>query len=206
MRNLIKKILKESELRFGIGQKVRLSPDSRFFADGHRNPHSEHDVGRVIEVDSYVKDFHYKVKWDAGYDNWYREVDLIPGFNYDLTNDLFDQLNESDEYEWIEDTLNSMPNPYQMEGQEFIDFMNKYFQSNPSPKLERTYRFISDVHGLALKDHTGAYFHMRRETMDNMVYHIEEYLSRSSSRRKKHITEEFEDLYSTIKPLIDTYK
>lgn len=205
MKNLIKKILKESEwfgMIFRVGNRVRLSPNSQFMDDGPQNPSSEYEVGTIIETHPNNA-FCYRVRWDAGYTNFYKRNDLLPLFDYDETNDLFNKINES---EWYEDVINSIPNPYQMEGQEFIDFMNKYFQSNPSPNLNRKYKITEDNRGLALKDYTGVYFHMDEETMDEVVYHIEEYLSRPSSGKRKNITEEFEDLYSTIKPLIDTYK
>ena len=117
-------------------------------------------------------------------------------------------LKESeDDFGWAEDIVGNT-DVYQLRGQDFIRFMNHYFQSHPSPSLNRTYQIVPDSVGYyMLTDHTGDYFEIHNKSLHLywMIREIEGILDRyRKSAQHEMVFKEFLDLYNTIKPLVDT--
>ena len=117
-------------------------------------------------------------------------------------------LKESeDDLGWAEDIVGNT-DVYQLRDQDFIRFMNQYFQTHPSPTLNRTYQIVStNVGYYSLADHTGYYveFHNLNLHMKWMVREIERVLDKyRKASQHEMVYKEFLDLYNTIKPLIDS--
>lgn len=118
-------------------------------------------------------------------------------------------LKESeDDLGWAEDIIGNT-DIYQLKGNAFINFMNQYFQSHPSPNDSRMYKILEDHEepgSYMLTDHTGNYFSLdyNELNMDGILDHIKGTLNRYRDNYDSTIYQEFQDLYATLKPLIDT--
>ena len=66
--------------RFKIGDRVLIREDSKHFTSSERNPMDVEGV--IIEFKFDRNDYTIRVKWDNGYKNVYRDIDLKPVIPY----------------------------------------------------------------------------------------------------------------------------
>jgi len=115
---------------------------------------------------------------------------------------LIKKILRENEWEWAEETLDQAVDPYRMDVNELVYFLNQFFQQNKSPRFNRTYVAEYDRGTFTIGDETGLYVSML--DTDETFYYAIKSLKRSiiSLTNNRELLDEYQDLYDTLIPLI----
>lgn len=144
-------------------------------------------------------------RWNANYHGGsrvrqYRDGRLFVGLELPNTEDIFNQINESDEFDWVP----KFTNPNTLVDTNLVDFLNQYFKDGgynyqsgyePANCVQMHYRIYDD---------TGTYVTIQDDetfSLDSLKKAILNSITGLSATLWRHQYQEYQELYQTLEPL-----
>lgn len=149
-------------------------------------------------------------RWNANYYGGsrvrqYRDGRLFVGLELLDTEDIFNQINESDEFDWVP----KFTNPNTLVDTNLVDFLNQYFKDggyNYQSEYEEIYPGFAYYR---IDDYTGTYETIRDDktfSLDSLKKALLNSITRMKSRSERgevnyETIQEYQELYQALEPL-----